>query len=86
MMKVLDSRVLVQVDETASTQKIGTIEIPGNRDAEKATVVTVGPESAEHIKEGDQVLIYTGAGKEFTNEEDGKKYRVVTTNEIIVIL
>jgi len=83
-MKVLDSRLLVQVDEKASTQKIGGIEIPADRDVQKAVVVAVGPDIAEHVKEGEEVYIYPNAGKEFTYE--GKKFRVVTTSEVIVVL
>lgn len=83
-MKVLDSRLLVQVDETASTQKIGGIEIPADRDVQKAKVIAVGPDIAEHVKEGEMVYIYPNAGKEFTC--DGQKLRVVTTSEVIVVL
>ena len=84
-MKVLDSRLLVQVEKTTSTQKIGGIEIPaGNEGYEKAKVIAVGPDVAEHVKAGDEVYIYVGAGKEFTHERE--KYRVVTTNEVIVVL
>lgn len=84
-MKVLDSRVLLQV-EKACTQKIGEIEINvGVGEFEKATVLAVGPEIKEGaIKAGDVVYIYPGAGKKIKHE--GEEFRVVTTSEIIVIL
>ena len=83
-MKVLDSRVALQVDKTC-TQKIGEIEIPvGVGEYERAKVVSVGPEIQDQIKEGDVVYIYPNAGKKFNI--DGTEFRLVTSNEIIVIL
>ena len=85
-MKVLDSRILLQV-EKACTQKIGEIEIQvGVGEFEKATVIAVGPDLQEKgsIKEGDIVYIYPGAGK--TIKHEGQEFRVVTTSEVIVIL
>lgn len=83
-MKVLDSRVALQVDKTC-TQKIGDIEIPvGAGEYERARVVSVGPEIQDQIKEGDVVYIYPNAGKKFSIE--GTEFRLVTSNEIIVIL
>jgi co-chaperonin GroES (HSP10) len=97
-MKVLDSRVALQVDKTC-TQKIGEIEIPvGAGEYERARVVSIGPEIQDQIKEGDVVYIsffdqikegdvvyiYPNAGKKFSIE--GTEFRLVTSNEIIVIL
>lgn len=84
-MKVLDSRILLQV-EKACTQKIGDIEIPISvGEFEKATVLAVGPDIKEgSIKEGDVVFIYPNAGK--TIKHEGQEFRVVTTSEVIVIL
>lgn len=84
-MKVLDSRVMLQVEKSC-TQKIGDIEIPvGVGEYEKATVTAVGPDiKEEHLTVGDVVYIYPNAGKKVNI--DGVEYRVVTTNEIIVIL
>lgn len=84
-MKVLDSRVLLQVDK-ACTQKIGEIEIPvGVDEFERATVIAVGPDIKEEVmKPGDIVYIYPNAGK--TIKHEGAEFRVVTTSEIIVIL
>ena len=84
-MKVLDSRVLLQV-EKACTQKIGEIEIQvGVGEFEKATVIAVGPDIKEGVlKAGDVVYIYPNAGK--TIKHENEEFRVVTTSEIIVIL
>ena len=84
-MKVLDSRVLLQV-EKACTQKIGEIEINvGVGEFERATVIAVGPDIKEEVlKAGDVVYIYPGAGKKIIHEDN--EYRVVTTSEVIVIL
>lgn len=82
-MKVLESRVLVQV-EKACTQKIGEIEVPvGIGEYEVAKVIAVGPKS-EGVAVGDTVFIYPGCGKNFMHE--GQSYRAVTINEIIVVL
>lgn len=81
-MKAIDTKILVQVDSTTEKQKIGSFEMPVT-EYEVAKVLSVG-EKLENIEPGDTALIYTGAGKEFTR--DGQKYRVITINEIIVIL
>ena len=84
-MKVIDSKILVQVQkgETATT-KINGISIPvGIGEYDKAIVLSVGPR-VEGIKEGDILFIYPGAGKEFTHE--GNQYKVITTSEVIVVL
>jgi len=84
-MKVLDSRVLVQVDKKGYTQKIGEFEVTvGAGEYEVAKVVAVGPKVEGEIHEGDTVYLYTGAGKEIT--VDGGKFRVITSSEVIVVL
>lgn len=83
-MKVLDSRIALQVDKSC-TQKIGDIELPvGAGEYERATVVSVGPDLKDQLKEGDVVYIYPNSGKKINIE--GTELRVVTSNEIIVIL
>ena len=82
-MKVLESRLLVQVDKSACTQKIGEFEV-AITDHEVAKVIAVGPKVEGDIHEGDTVYIYTGSGKEIS--VDNVKYRVITSNEVIVIL
>lgn len=86
-MKVIDSKVLVQVEkETACTQKVGSLSVPvGAGEFEIATVLGVGEKvDSEILKEGDRIYIYPGVGKKFTHEM--KEYRVITLNEIIVVL
>jgi len=84
-MKVLDSRILIQVNKKACTQKIGDFEVAvGAGKFEVAQVLAVGPKLEGDIKEGDTVYIYTGSGKEFTHE--GQIYRVIASNEVIVVL
>lgn len=84
-MKVLDSKVLLQVQKSGTaTEKINGFEVPiGAGEFEVAKVIAVGP-SVKDVAPEDTVYIYTGSGKEFTH--DGQKYRVVTSSEIIVVL
>lgn len=84
-MKVLDGRILVQVNKEAYTQKIGEFQVAvGAGEYQVANVVAVGPRVEGDIKEGDTIYMYQNAGKEFTHE--GQKYRVLTSNEVIVVL
>jgi co-chaperonin GroES (HSP10) len=83
-MKAVDSRVLVEVLKGGPTEKIGTFELPTDPSGiEKGKVISVGSKVVD-VQEGDEVYMYQGAGKEFI--QDGKKYRVVSLNEIIVVL
>lgn len=81
-MKVIQSKVLVIVDKDTMTQKIGNFSVPVS-DYEKAKVVGVGEEVGE-LEPDDIILIYPNSGKSFTHE--GIEYRVITLNEIIVVL
>lgn len=87
MLKVIGEKVLVRVDKSCTcTQKIGGLEIPVGPAAgefEIAHVIGVG-EKVESVKEGDTMYIYFGAGKKFLHENE--EYRVITLNEIIVII
>ena len=84
-MKPVTNRVLLKVSEAVTPEtKIGGLVFQEKTpESEKAEVIEVGDEVKE-LKAGDNVLIYPEAGKKIT--VDGEKYRVVTLNEIIVIL
>lgn len=84
-MKVIGSKILVTIEKDGMTQKTGGgFEVPvGQGEFEVAKVQSVGPE-VEGVSEGDTIYVYTGSGKEFTHEL--KKYRVITTSEVIVVL
>ena len=84
-MKVIDSRVLVEGQPSGGpTEKIGAFELPSDPSGmDTAVVLSVG-EKVEGVSVGDKVYIYSGAGKEFM--QDGKKLRVISSSEIIVIL
>lgn len=83
-MKAVESRVLVEVLKGGPTEKIGSFELPTDPNGiEKGKVISVGSKVVD-VKEGDEVYMYQNAGKEFIQE--GKKYRVVTLSEIIVVL
>ncbi len=83
-MKVLDSKIIVKLKEGRLTQKIGNLEMPVD-EYEVAEVIGVGPEIIEgHVSVGDTVYIYTGSGKVVSIE--GESFRVITKNEIIIVL
>lgn len=85
-MKVTCERVLVKTIEEPKTIKTNSGLSMPNPDAqygiEKAVVVTA---DTDKVKEGDKVLIYSGAGHKFLNPTDGKEYRVIALSEIVVI-
>lgn len=83
-MRAIENKVLVQVQKTGPTEKIGSFVLPDDPNGlETALVISVG-DKVDSIKEGETVYIYSNAGKEFT--KDGQKYRVVSLNEIVVVL
>ena len=83
-MRAIETRVLVQVQTDGPTEKIGAFVLTEDPSGlETAKVISVGKNVTE-ISEGDSVLIYRGAGKEFMR--DGQKYRVVSTSAIVVVL
>lgn len=87
-MKTTSTRILVSIDkqEETITNELG-LRIPSpnfNEGIEKAEVMSVGSDVID-VKPGDTCFIYEGAGKEFTNPEDQKKYRVITVADIVVI-
>lgn len=87
-MKVTCEKVLVSIQkEPESTKTASGLSLPNPNVAdgiESAIVVTSG--NNDQVTKGDRVLIYKGSGKEFTNPDDGKRYRVIALSEIIVIL
>ena len=83
-MRAIENKVLVQVQRNGPTEKIGSFVLPDDPSGlETATVISVG-DKVESVKEGETVYIYGGAGKEFM--KDGQKYRIVSLNEIVVVL
>ena len=84
-MKPVTNRILIKVSEavTAETRIGGIVIKEKSPEYEKAEVIDFGAEVNE-LQKGDKILIYPDAGKKITVE--GEKYRVVTLNEIIVIL
>lgn len=87
-MKVIGNKILIKLKKSDElVEKVGTFTVPvGAGEYEVATVLGIGEElrSKNEIKEGDTIYIYIGSGKEFTRE--GEKYRVITPNEVIVIV
>lgn len=81
-MKAVDTRILVQKKGTQEKEKFGTFEV-NVTEYETVEIISVG-EKIESVKAGDTALIYPGAGHEFM--KDGQKYKVISLNEIIVIL
>lgn len=83
-MKVIESKILIKVINEGAYKKIGNLEIPENTlGYETGEVISVGAK-VEEVKVGDKIRFYPGTGKEIV--EDGIKYRVITTSEVIVIL
>lgn len=87
-MKVLGTKLLLKVEKSeGAAQKIGNLVIPvGNdKDYETAEVIEVGKDlKDEEVSKGDKVYIYPQAGKVIYRE--GVEYRVITVNDIIVVL
>ncbi len=88
MLKVIGEKVLIKVEKNTEqcTQKIGTLSIPVGPSAQEyeiAEVIGVG-DKVENVKPGEKMYIYFGSGKKFVHS--GEEYRVITLNEIIVIL
>jgi len=82
-MKAVGSRILVKETSTTTEKlKVGSFEVPVT-DYEKVEILSVG-EEIKSLQEGDIALIYPGTGKEFMY--DGQKYRVISINEVIVVI
>lgn len=87
-MRVIESKILVKVQKEESTVKTSSgLTIPAgtkNPGIERAEVIAVGSEIKD-VKVGDTMFIHMGHGSEFTNPEDGEKYRTLDPSGIIVI-
>lgn len=87
-MRVTENKILVKVQKEESTVKTSSgLTIPTNTKnpgIERAEVIAVGSEIKD-VKPGDTMFIYKGHGSEFTNPEDGEKYRTLDPSGIIVI-
>lgn len=90
-MKCTSTKVLVSVIKDENTKNDLGLTLPSTLQSEgieRAKVIYVGEEvkEKEKLEEGEEIYIYSGAGKEFTSPEDNQKYRIITTSEIIIIL
>lgn len=87
-MKCTTQKILVSVlKDEIEKNDLGLVLPSNNKNEgiEKAKVIYVGEEVTTKIDEGTEIFIYAGSGKEFTSPEDGKKYRVISVADIIVI-
>lgn len=85
----LDDRVLVTPEDDASEQRTkGGLYIPDSAKEKPRTakVAAVGTDDdlKEKVKVGDRILYGKYAGDEF--ELDGKKYLVLSRNEVLAVL
>jgi len=87
-LKVIDERLLVEVEESEEQKSPGGIYIPdtAKEKPQRGTVVAVGTDEdlQQVIKVGDKVVFgkYTGDELEF----DGKKYLVIQRSDILAII
>lgn len=87
-LKVIDERVLVEVEEPEEQKTAGGIYIPdtAKEKPQRGKVVAVGTDEdlQKVIKVGDRVVFgkYTGDEIEF----DGKKYLVIQRSDILAII
>ena len=82
-MKTIEGKILLEV-ERGCVEKIGEFMVPvDSKEYETGKVLSVG-EKVVGVKEGDTVNFYSGAGHTITIE--GKPYRIITSNEVLVVL
>ena len=83
-MKVIGTKILVtKKEENVAEEKLGNLVIPGgDKDYDTCEVVSVG-EEVKNLEVGETVLTYKNAGHEI--KVDGKKYRVITAVDILVV-
>ena len=82
-MKTIEGKILLEV-EKGCVEKVGDFVMPvDSKEYETGKVLSVGPK-VEGVVVGDTVNFYTGAG--YTITKEGKQYRVITSNEILVVL
>jgi chaperonin GroES len=87
-LKVIDERLLVEVEETEEQKSPGGIYIPdtAKEKPQRGTVVAVGTDEdlQKVIKVGDKVVFGKYTGDEL--EYDGKKYLVIQRSDILAII
>ena len=87
-LKVIDERVLVELEETEEQKTAGGIYIPdtAKEKPQRGTVVAVGTDEdlKKVIKVGDKIVFGKYTGDEI--ELDGKKYLVVQRSDILAII
>lgn len=82
-MRTIEGKILLEV-EKGCVEKIGEFVMPvDSNEYETGKVLSVG-EKVVGVKEGDTVNFYKGAGHTLT--KDGKQYRIITSNEVLVVL
>lgn len=87
-MKCVSTKVIVSIQEVGTVKNDLGLTLPSTLDSEglaKATVIYVGSEVKAELSENQEIYLYKGAGTEFTSPEDGKKYRVISAADIVVI-
>lgn len=91
-MRVVNEKILVKIIKESNNVKTASgLVVPNTgmyEGLEKAKVIATDKVADKEppVKVGEECLIYLGCGKEFTNPSDGEKYRVISLNEIIVVL
>jgi chaperonin GroES len=87
-LKVIDERVLVEVEEPEEQKTAGGIYIPdtAKEKPQKGKVVAVGTDEdlQKVIKVGDRVVFGKYTGDEI--EYEGKKYLVIQRSDILAII
>jgi chaperonin GroES len=87
-LKVIDERLLVQVEEPEEAKTAGGIYIPdtAKEKPQKGKVVAVGTDEdlQKVIKVGDRVVFGKYTGDEI--EYDGKKYLVIQRADVLAII
>jgi chaperonin GroES len=87
-LKVIDERILVEVEEPEEQKTAGGIYIPdtAKEKPQKGKVVAVGTDEdlQKVIKVGDRVVFGKYTGDEI--EYDGKKYLVIQRSDVLAII
>ena len=85
-MKTVEKKIIVSiVAEPETTKTASGLSMPNPNVQDKVEKAVVVSSDYPGATEGDKLLINLGSGKEFTCPTDGKRYRVIAPNEIIII-
>jgi co-chaperonin GroES (HSP10) len=85
-MRTVEGKIIVSiVAEPETTKTASGLSMPNPNVQDKVEKAVVVSSDNPKIKEGENLLINLGSGKEFTCPTDSKRYRVIAPNEIIVI-